>query len=373
MTASRTRVAPGALSGGAPLDPALVLSSLPYPVLVVTSTGEIEDANGAAEQFFATSRRRLVGRALSGLVPTSSPLNALVAEAAQRGVPMTTHALDLSMPLSGAHGHVDATVAPLADADGRLTVTLIERAIATMMERQMTHRSAARALTGLSAVLAHEIKNPLSGIRGAAQLLETDAGEDGRALTQLICAETDRICRLVDRMQAFGTDGPQGAAAVNIHEVLGHVRQIAEAGFAQGIRIVELYDPSLPPVIGHRDRLVQAFLNLVKNAAEAVAGSTDARITLQTAYRPGLRHQAAGPRSREGQPLVVAIEDNGPGVTESLRPHIFDPFVSAKAGGSGLGLALVAKIVEEHAGVVELDQRQGRTIFRVSLPIGEAQ
>ncbi len=357
----------------AAIDAMQVFAALPYPVLVITNAGEIEEANGAAEQFFATSRRRLVGRALSGLVPEASPLVTLMTEAAARHVPMTTHALDLSMPLSGAHPHVDATVAPLGDADGHLTVTLVERAIATMMERQMTHRSAARALTGLSAVLAHEIKNPLSGIRGAAQLLETDASEDERALTQLICAETDRICRLVDRMQAFGTDGPQGAAAVNIHEVLGHVRQIAEAGFAQGIRIVEQYDPSLPPVSGHRDRLVQAFLNLVKNAAEAVAGTSDARITLQTAYRPGLRHQGTSARSRDGQPLVVSIEDNGPGVPESLRPHIFDPFVSAKAGGSGLGLALVAKIVEEHAGVVELDQRLGRTIFRVLLPIGEAQ
>jgi two-component system nitrogen regulation sensor histidine kinase GlnL len=371
MSAPRAKPAPLAVAPAHPIDPALVLSALPYPVVVVTATGDVVEANGAAEHFFATSRRRLVGRPLRALVPEASPLNTLLAEAVLRHMPMTTHALDLSMPLAGAHPHVDATVAPLADADGHLTVTLIERAIATMMERQLTHRSAARALTGLSAVLAHEIKNPLSGIRGAAQLLESDASDDGRALTQLICAETDRICRLVDRMQAFGAEGPQVRGSVNIHEVLGHVRQVAEAGFAQGIRIVELYDPSLPPVSGHRDQLVQAFLNLVKNAAEAAAATPDARITIQTAYRPGLRHQGAGARGREGQPLVVSIEDNGPGVPESFRPYIFDPFVSAKAQGSGLGLALVAKIVEEHAGVVELDQRPGRTIFRVSLPIGE--
>lgn len=367
MSAPRAKPVPAA----AAVDALQVFSALPYPVLVVTAAGEIVEANGAAEQFFSTSRRRLIGRALSALVPVASPLVTLIAEAAARHVPMTTHALDLSMPLSGAHAQVDATVAPLGEDGAHLTVTLIERSLAHMMERQMAHRSAARALTGLSAVLAHEIKNPLSGIRGAAQLLESDATDDERALTQLICAETDRICRLVDRMQAFGTDGPQGRVAVNIHEVLGHVRQVAEAGFANGIRIVELYDPSLPPVTGHRDRLVQAFLNLVKNAAEAVAGSSDARITLQTAYRPGLRHQGASLRSREGQPLIVSIEDNGPGVPEALRAHIFEPFVSAKAGGSGLGLALVAKIVEEHGGVVELDQRLGRTIFRVLLPIGE--
>jgi two-component system nitrogen regulation sensor histidine kinase GlnL len=313
----------------------------------------------------------MLGLPLAKLLPEASPLNMLVADAARHRLPMTNHGLVLTTPQAGTHAEVDATVAPLGEDDGRLVLILIERAIASMMERQMTHRSAARALTGLAAVLAHEIKNPLSGIRGAAQLLEGDATEDGRALTGLICAEADRICRLVDRMQAFGTEAACERAPVNIHEVLGHVRQLAQAGFAKGVRFVELYDPSLPPVWGNRDRLVQALLNLVKNAAEAADGASDGRITLHTTYRPGLRHQPQGIRGRESLPLVVAIEDNGPGVPEGLRSHIFDPFVSGKAGGSGLGLALVAKIVEEHAGAIELDQRPGRTIFRISLPIEE--
>jgi two-component system nitrogen regulation sensor histidine kinase GlnL len=353
------------------VDPAAVLAALPFPVLVIGAADEVAEANAAAETFFATSRRRIWARPLTALLPPQSALVALVGEVRRHQRPMTAHGLDLSTPLAGHHPAVDASVAPLGEPDGRLVITLVERAIATMMERQMTHRSAARALTGLAAVLAHEIKNPLSGIRGAAQLLESDAGEEERALAGLICAETDRICRLVDRMQAFGADGAEEHARVNIHEVLSHVRQLAEAGFAKGIPIAELYDPSLPEVAGHRDRLIQAFLNLVKNAAEAVGDGPDARIRLTTSFRPGLVRQSAGSRGRESLPLIIAIEDNGPGVPESLRSHIFDPFVTAKPGGSGLGLALVAKIVEEHAGAVELDQRPGRTIFRVSLPIEE--
>ena len=332
------------------IPPEALLGALPHPLLVIADDLRIEYVNTVAEDFFQMSAAVLCRRTLADVVAFGSPLISLVEQVQRTGTTVNEYGVDLGSYRFETPKLVDLYGGPLPEAPGRVMIMLQQRNMAQMIERQLTHRAAARTVSGMAAVLAHEIKNPLSGIRGAAQLLETDAGEDGRALTQLICAETDRICRLVDRMQAFGTDGPQGAAAVNIHEVLGHVRQIAEAGFAQGIRIVELYDPSLPPVIGHRDRLVQAFLNLVKNAAEAVAGSTDARITLQTAYRPGLRHQAAGPRSREGQPLVVAIEDNGPGVTESLRPHIFDPFVSAKAGGSGLGLAIVRDVAGVYGG-----------------------
>ncbi len=369
MSAART----AAIVAPAPVDASAILAALPYPVLVVDVHGVVAEVNVAAEAFFAASRRRLIGKGLAALLPVASPLIALVDEASRHLRPSTARGLDLSTPIAGRHPFVDVMVAPLAEDAGHLVVTLIERSIATMMERQLTHRSAARALAGLSAVLAHEIKNPLSGIRGAAQLLETDASEEGRALTGLICAETDRICRLVDRMQDFGAGDVTARESVNIHEVLEHVRTLAGAGFAKGVAIVERYDPSLPGIPGNRDRLIQALLNLVKNAADAVANASDARIVLQTSFRPGLHHRGAASGMRESLPLAITIEDNGPGVPESLRPHIFDPFVTAKSGGSGLGLALVAKIVEEHGGIVELDQEPGRTMFRIALPIVESE
>ena len=154
---------------------------------------------------------------------------------------------------------------------------LQERTIADKMDRQLTHRGAARSVSALAAMLAHEIKNPLSGIRGAAQLLEQSAGDDDRTLTRLICDEADRIVKLVDRMEVFSDERPVEREPVNIHVVLDHVKRLAQSGFARRIKFIENYDPSLPPVFANRDQLIQVFLNLVKNAAEVDRRSRDRR------------------------------------------------------------------------------------------------
>jgi two-component system nitrogen regulation sensor histidine kinase GlnL len=220
----------------------------------------------------------------------------------------------------------------------------------------------------MAAMLAHEVKNPLSGIRGAAQLLEQDADEAGRELTQLICDETDRIVALVNRMEAFSEHTTISRGEVNIHEVLDRVRKVAQSGFARHTAIREEYDPSLPPVHGDRDLLLQVLLNLVKNAAEAVPAN-GGEIVLTTAYRHGLRFAAPGGDGRRHLPLMVSVADNGAGIPEDLMPHLFDPFVTTKRNGTGLGLALVAKVIGDHGGVIEFDSQPRRTVFRVFLPI----
>jgi two-component system, NtrC family, nitrogen regulation sensor histidine kinase GlnL len=349
------------------LAAATILAALPDPVIVVDHDGRIRFVNPAAEQFLGSGAAALRGSALADLVAPHSPLLSLVDSVRRIGNTISEYDVLLDGPRLGSR-LVTVQGALTGEGADMLVLTLHERSMAEKLDRQLVHRNAARSITAMAAMLGHEVKNPLSGIRGAAQLLEQDADSAGRELTRLICAEVDRIVALVDRMESFSDYRPIEREAVNIHEVLGRVRKAAQSGFARHVRLVEEYDPSLPPVHGNRDLLVQAFLNLVKNAAEALAGSTG-EITLTTAYRHGLRLAGPDGEGRRNLPLMVSVTDNGSGISEDLRPYLFDPFVTSKRNGTGLGLALVAKVVGDHGGVIEFDSQPGRTMFRVFLPV----
>lgn len=357
-----------AMESGKGANIGAILDALPHPVLMVAGDGTILEANTAAQTFFQASIIVLRRHPLPYFVPFGSPLLSLIEQVRERNAPVNEYRVDVGTPRNGGERIVDIFATPGIDQPDGVVVVLQERSMADKIDRQLMHRGAARSVSGLAAMLAHEIKNPLSGIRGAAQLLEASVDDADRELTSLIRDEADRIVKLVDRMEVFSDERPVEREPVNIHVVLDRVRRSAKSGFARNIRISDEYDPSLPLVHGNRDQLVQVFLNLVKNAAEAIGDAADGEIVLTSAYKPGFRLSVPGNPSRVTLPLEFCVRDNGAGVPEELIPHLFDPFVTTKANGTGLGLALVAKIIRDHGGVIECDSQPRRTVFRVLLP-----
>ncbi len=353
------------------LAAANVLNSVDQAVLVAGDGDCIKFVNHAAELFFGGSAAVLIGRPLSAFIPEDSPLFLALEHVRRTGASVSDPEVVFTSPRiareSGGEKRASLRASPMAGSPDDVVVTLVGQSFAQTIDRQLMHRKSARSIAAMAAMLAHEVKNPLSGIRGAAQLLGGKVGDQDRPLADLICGETDRIVAMIDRMESFGDAGLAPREAVNIHQVLGHVQQLATQGFAAGVRFREEYDPSLPAVFGNRSQLIQVFLNLVKNAAEAVPKNTG-EIILRTRYSPGLYITGPGQAGKVSLPLTVSVQDNGPGVPEELGPQLFDPFVTTKTGGSGLGLALVAKIISSHGGVVDIINRPRRTEFRVLLP-----
>ena len=351
---------------GAPLDPEELLAALPAQIFVVDEADRVRYANPAAEQFLGADQRRLRGRRIGDILGAANPLVELLARA-RLGRPVREHNLELTTG-EGARATLDAAATPLAGRPGWLVVSVREHSALREMDRQLVGRDAARGTATMAAVLAHEVKNPLAGISGAAQLIEQRGEPRNGELARLIRAECDRICALIDRLELLGPQPPVARAAVNVHEVLGRARTLAQSSFAKDIRFEENYDPSLPPVFGDRDQLVQVVLNLVKNAAEA-SPDEGGVIRISTAYRTGMRLMDAGDGRRRPAPVEITIADNGPGIPASVRERLFAAFVTTKSRGSGLGLALVAKLVNDHEGTIECDSDAEGTAFRVRLPV----
>lgn len=354
----------------APYTSESLLLALPQTILVIDKDYTILQASGAAQANFQMSEAALQERPLSMLLGEDNPLLSLIDRAQANMNIVVEHDLKLGLP-NEMLAVVDAQIIPLNDSEGHMLISLQSRTIPAFVESQDEMRAAAMSVSGLAAMLAHEIKNPLSGIRGAAQLLQRRAGEDEKELPRLICREVDRIRGLVDDLDSFTEPKPVTAEEVNIHEVLDHVKQVAEAGFASHITFQEQYDPSLPFVAGSADRLTQILLNLVKNSAEAIADEPGV-IILSTAYKQGVWIGSDGSQ-RKRVPLEICVRDTGGGIASELMGHLFDPFVTGHEGGTGLGLALVARFVADMGGTIECENIDEGAQFRIRLPIWEGE
>jgi two-component system nitrogen regulation sensor histidine kinase GlnL len=354
-----------------PVLPATLIEALPSAIIVVDRDGVCRLLNAAAEDLLQVGRKNLLGRRLSEIIPDDCPVFSLI-EQCRLGRSAVS---DSEMLIDGPRLHLEhvfVEVAPLGDPHGSVVVSMRDRGLEHRMARQGAAAEAAQSVRSMAGMLAHEIKNPLAGIRGAAQLLESKLGPGEGALAALIREEADRIVGLVNGVEIFADDRAPVLSEINVHEALDHVCKLARVSFARHVSLREYYDPSLPPLRGNRDLLIQVFLNLVKNAAEACEGSKG-EIVVTTAYQAGFRIGERNKAHRQPRRIAVTVSDNGPGVPEALLGNLFDPFVTSKPGGRGLGLPLVAKLVRAHDGVIEFSSRPGATRFTVLLPISDTQ
>ncbi|MEX0348527.1 MAG: nitrogen regulation protein NR(II) [Paracoccaceae bacterium] len=342
-----------------------IWASLPVPAFIIDSQDRIEDANSAGEGFLNASVKSVVGAPVWDQIAIDAPIEEAFARARGNGTPLFVNDIDVG---TGSRAPLQCAlqIAPLLGQPGKMLMLISPRELAGRMTQSHTVKSAAQSAIGMAEMLAHEIKNPLAGITGAAQLLSMNLGADDLELTDLIVAESRRIVKLLEQVEQFGNLSPPDFRPVNIHDVLDRARRSALLGFGAHMKIVEDYDPSLPLAFGDPDQLLQVVLNLLRNASEA-ADSKGGTIRLHSYFEHSFRLRRSD-GTGQSLPLQIEIIDDGPGLPEDIRNDVFDPFVSGRENGTGLGLALVSKIISDHNGWITVTSVPGRTIFRLSLP-----
>ena len=339
--------------------------SLPIPALIIDGDDKIADLNPAAEDFMNGSVKALVGAPVWDRLMIAAPLEDAVSRVRANLSPLFISDVDVG---TGERAPIQCNlqIGPLQDAPDDILILMEPRELAGRLGRSMQTQTAAKSAIGMAEMLAHEIKNPLAGITGAAQLLSMNLSGEDIELTDLIVAESRRIVKLLDQVEQFGNLRPPSLKPTNLHDVLERARKSAMLGFGAHMQFKELYDPSLPSTFADADQLLQVFLNLLKNASEASPGG--GLITIRTFYELSLRLRRSD-GSGSVVPLQIEIIDDGPGLPHEIEGDVFEPFVSGRENGTGLGLALVSKIISEHGGWIAVDSAPGRTVFRISLPV----
>ena len=337
-----------------------LLNNIPAAILLIDSKYNIIYINYAGETLLSESSNGLLNKNLKGFLSIDNQLYSLINQVLKQKFNATQYDITIN-DLKKKPLLVDVEAGIYND--DYIILCFHKRSIAEQIDRRVIQKNI-HSVSGLSSLMAHEIKNPLSGIKGAAQLLGDVVDDDNKDLTSLIVNEVDRIGELVNRVSSISDNNIVNRDKINIHDVLQRVNKLAKNSFAKNCSIIELYDPSLPEIYGDINSLIQVFLNLIKNAAEA---KKDGVITIQTGYRHGFNIKVSGSNNRLKLPIYVNIIDNGPGIPERIRSHLFEPFVTSKYGGTGIGLSIVSSIVEEHGGIIEVNSHK-KTIFTVLFP-----
>ncbi len=347
-----------------------IWTSLPVPAIILDAQDRIAEMNPAAEGFFMTSDKAIRNQPVWDKLAVDAPLEKALERARDNNAPLFVNDVDVGTG-DRAPLQCNLQIAPLTGKAGHMILLISPRELAGRVTQSQSVKSAAKSAIGMAEMLAHEIKNPLAGITGAAQLLSMNLSQQDLELTDLIVSESRRIVGLLEQVEQFGNVTKPKLRAVNLHDVLDRARRSALVGFAANMTIVEDYDPSLPLAVGDPDQLLQVLQNLLKNATEA-AGRTGGKITLHSYYQQSLRvHRGAG--GGKSLPLQIEVIDDGPGLPEEIANDVFDPFVSGRENGTGLGLALAAKIISDHDGWISVSSVPGRTVFRISLPRAEQE
>lgn len=350
---------------------------LPLPALILDPKGRVAAMNDAAEIWLNISRNSTLGKVLEDgamaarllIRPSLRPLfDRVIAD----GEPLyqTGVHFELGDRVGGHQARAASVHVGVEDNQaGGISILIVPEGDTGPAHQSRVVRTAARSAIGMAEMLAHEIKNPLAGIRGAAQLMAMNASPEDREMAEMIVSESRRIVSLLDQVERFGDSSPPNLQPLNVHDVLEQVRCSAQVGFARNVNVVTEYDPSLPLALADADQLTQVCLNLVRNAAEALGDGQGGSIRLRSSYDRSVRLPAGGnwPDGRH-LPLQIEVEDNGPGLPDAIADQIFEPFVSGRENGTGLGLALVSKIVTDHGAALRVVSRPGRTLFRISLP-----
>lgn len=347
------------------IQDAALWASLPVPALLLDIHDQIIEINPAAESFLNISAKALTGKSFWDKVMIDAPLEGAFGRARDGRTPLFVNDVDVG---SGERPPMQCNIqfTPHQGREDVMIVMISPREIASRMTKSHNTGKAAKSAIGMAEMLAHEIKNPLAGITGAAQLLAMGLSQEDQELTDLIVEESRRIVKLLEQVEQFGNLRPPMLKSVNIHDVLDRARKSAAVGFGAHMLFIEDYDPSLPHVWADSDQLQQVFLNLLKNASEAAKDA--GQIRLRTFYDPSLRvRRPDGTQAR--LPLQVEIIDDGPGLPPEIANDVFEPFISGRENGTGLGLALVSKLIGDAGGWISVDSAPGRTAFRVSLPL----